>query len=231
MAQALGLTTAIMRDAVADIPGSVVRVELDRDHPLADGVGRWCWVMFDGDDVVRDWTPGTAPVRFPGGPGEGFYVSGLAFGEHELFGRPAVIDERARDGRVVLMPSDPFYDGHMEGSRKILLNAVFGPDPDAPAQVDQAAYERAVERAKRAAFADPGWPWAIRVSVPAGDEAAVRSILRRFRARFVVQRDGGTARFRIENPGELTLEEHPWATDLALDLGGSGIEVRGFRAR
>jgi len=231
LAQALGLTTAIMRDAVADIPGSVVRVELDQKHPLAEGIGRTCWIMFDSDDVISEWSGNTAPVRFPRGPEDGFYVSGIASGERELFGKPAVIDEAARDGRVVLMPSDPFFDGHMEGSRKILWNAVFGPDPVRPATMDEAAYERAVERARRAAFADPGWPGAIRVSVAAPDEAAVRRILRRFRARYVVRLDGDEARFRIRNPRELSLEEHPWASELVVALRGSGIDLRGFSAR
>jgi hypothetical protein len=231
LAQALGLTTAIMQDAVADIPGSVVRVELDDKHPLAEGIGHTCWIMFDSDDVIGEWSGNTAPVKFPRGTEDGFYVSGIASGEHELFGKPAVIDEAARDGRVVLMPSDPFFDGHMEGSRKILWNAIFGPDPVRPSTVDDTAYERAVDRARRAAFADPGWPGAIRVSVAAGDEAAVRRILRRFRARFVVRLDGDVARFRIRNPRELSLEEHPWAAELAVALRASRIDVRGFSAR
>lgn len=231
LAQALGLTTALFRDPLADVPGSIVRVELDRSHPLAEGIGRWCWMLLDDDDIVTDWTRGTAPVRFPEGSRNGFYVSGIADGERHLYGTPAVIDEPSRDGRVVLMPSDPFSNGHMEGSRKILWNAIFGPDPHGPARVVPAAYERAVDRARRAAFAEPGWPMAIRVTVATRDEAEVRRILRRFRARYVVRHDGDVARFRIRNPRELTLEEHPWAIDLALALQRSRIDVRGFRAR
>lgn len=65
LAQALGLTTAQMRDPIADVPGSVVRVELDRDHPLADSIGRWCWILFDDDDVVTEYTRGTARCASP----------------------------------------------------------------------------------------------------------------------------------------------------------------------
>jgi hypothetical protein len=228
LAQALGLTTAQMRDPVADVPGSVVRVELDRSSPLAEGVGRWCWLLFDDDDVVTEWSPRSAPVRFPRGPRNGFFVSGLAFGEQQLYGTPAVIDEPARDGRVVLMPSDPFSSGHMEGSRKILWNAIFGADPGGVPRLNPDAYERAVEQARRAAFAEPSWPMAIRVSVASSDEDEVRRMLRRFRARFVVHHDGDVARFRIRNPRELTAEEHPWVNDLALGLQRSGIDVRAF---
>jgi hypothetical protein len=231
LAQALGLTTAQFRDPLADVPGSVVRVELDRNHPLAKGIGRWCWFLVDNDDVVHNWARDTAPVRFPRGPRNGFYVSGLADGERQLFGTPAVIDEQARRGRVVLMPSDPFYDAHMEGSSKLVWNALFGPDPRRTARIDPDAYERAAERARRAAFADPGWFGAIRVSVGASDEDEVRRLLRRYRARFKVARDGDVARFRIRNPGELSAEEHPWLNEFALGLRRAGVDVRGFSAR
>ena len=227
LAQALGLTTAQFRDPVADVPGSLVRVELDRSSPLADGIGRWCWILFDDDDVVTEG-PTVFPVRFPRGPTNGFFVSGLAFGERQLYGTPAVIDERSRNGRVVLMPSDPFSGGHMEGSRKILWNAIFGPNPPQDGRVDLEAFDRAAESARRAAFAEPSWPMAIRVSVASSDEDDVRRMLRRFRARFVVRHDGDVARFRIRNPRELTAEEHPWVNDLALGLQRSGIDVRAF---
>jgi hypothetical protein len=229
LAQALGLTTAQMRDPIADVPGSIVRVELDRGSPLAEGVGRWCWVLFDDDDVVTEWSRGTDPVSFPQGLRNGFYVSGLAFGERQLYGTPAVIDDPSRNGRVVLMPSDPFSNGHMEGSRKILWNAIYGPDPVRRGRVDPRAFDRAADRARRAAFAEPSWPMAIRVSVPVGDEGEVRRMLRGFHARFVVRHDGDLARFRIRNPRELSAEEHPWVNDLAITLQRSGIDVRGFR--
>ena len=139
-----------MRDPLADVPGSIVRVELDRDHPLSEGVGRWCWFLVDYDDIVTEWSGSTAPVRFPRGPRNGFYVSGLAFGERHLFGTPAVIDEPARDGRVVLMPSDPFSNGHMEGSRKILWNAIFGPDSGGAPRLDPpSTSERSTEPGAR----------------------------------------------------------------------------------
>jgi hypothetical protein len=231
MAQALGLTTAEFRDPLADVPGSVVRVELDRNHPLAQGIGRWCWILVDSDDVIHGWARGTAPVRFPRGPRNGFYVSGLADGESQLYGTPAVIDEQARRGRVVLMPSDPFFDAHMEGSRKILWNAIFGRDPRRTARIDPTAYERGTDRARRAALADPGWPAAIRVSVGAGDEDEVRRLLRRFGARYRVAHDGDVARFRIRNGRELSAEEHPWLNEFALELQRARVDVRGFSAR
>jgi Zinc carboxypeptidase len=230
--QALGLTTAVLHDPQFDIGGNPVRVKVDTDHPLARGVGSTCWVLFDDDDKIIHHTRGTAPVWFPDGPRDGFYVSGFSLDERRLFGTPAVIDEQARDGRVVLMPSDPFYKGHMEGTGKILWNAIYGPDPVRPAaqRMDDAAYARATERARRAAFAEPSWPMSIRVTVGAGDEGAVRSMLRRFGAEYVVRHADGLARFRVRNVGELSSEEHPWVNDLALQLQRRRVDVRAFHA-
>ena len=229
LAQALGLTTAQMRDPIADVPGSVVRVELDRSSPLADGHRP---VVLDPVRRRRRHhrvAPAVRPrSRSRVGRATGSSSPGLAFGERQLYGTPAVIDERSRNGRVVLMPSDPFSGGHMEGSRKILWNAIFGAEPAAAAASTSRRTSERSTSARRAAFAEPSWPMAIRVSVASSDEDEVRRMLRRFRARFVVRHDGDVARFRIRNPRELTAEEHPWVNDLALGLQRSGIDVRAF---
>ena len=41
--------------------------------------------------------------------------------------------------------------------------------------------------------------------------------------------DGDTVRFLVDNPEELTLEEHPYAIELNDKLRRRGIGVRGFR--
>ncbi|MDP9242150.1 MAG: hypothetical protein M3O84_03135 [Actinomycetota bacterium] len=61
--------------------------------------------------------------------------------------------------------------------------------------------------------------------------AAATRLLRGFDARFTSDRDGGETRFAIENPRELTFEEHPWAIDLAVWLQREGIEPVSFRGR
>ena len=42
-------------------------------------------------------------------------------------------------------------------------------------------------------------------------------------------RDGDTVRFLVDNPKELTVEEHPYAIELNAKLRKRGIAVRGFR--
>ena len=176
---------------------------------------------------------GTAPVTFPTGASGDFYVSGFTYGEAQLYGTPAVVDEAVGDGRVVLMPSDPNARGHSEGMSKVLWNAVLGPDPARRGQATPAgsAERAAAERAARdAVMSRPHWEGAMRLTVPVEDERVARSLLRRYDARFVVRRHDGRARFTIANPGELSFEEHPWAIRFAIDLRRSGIDVLAFSA-
>ena len=233
LAAAIGLTTAVMRDTVANIPGSVVRVAVDPSSPLADGVGPFVWLLFDDDDVVVHTAAGTAPVTFPTGASGDFYVSGFTYGEAQLYGTAAVVDEAVGAGRVVLMPSDPNARGHSEGMSRVLWNAVLGPDPARRGRAATAgsAERVAAERAARdAVLSRPHWEGAMRLAVPVEDEGVARSLLRRYDARFIVRRSGGRARFTIANPGELSFEEHPWAIRFAIDLRRSGIDVIAFSA-
>jgi len=210
-----------------------VRVTIDPSSPLADGVGRFVWLLFDDDDVVVHAEPGTTPVTFPTGGSGDFSVSGFAYGEAQLYGTPAVVDEAVGDGRVVLMPSDPNARGHSEGMSKVLWNAVLGSDPAGGGRAAEArSAERATaERAARdAVMSRPHWEGAMRLAVPLEDERAATSLLRRYGARFVVRRHDGRVRFTIANPGEWSFEEHPWAIRFAIDLRRSGIEVLAFSA-
>ena len=146
----------------------------------------------------------------------------------QLYGTPAVIDEPAAE-----------RSRRVDAERSVLRRAHGGLAQD-PVERDLRRRTRADvprrprgvrasgRKRRRAAFAEPSWPMAIRVSVASSDEDEVRRMLRRFRARFVVRHDGDVARFRIRNPRELTAEEHPWVNDLALGLQRSGIDVRAF---
>ncbi len=231
LAAAIGLTTAVMRDPSASIPGSVVRVAVDRSSPLGDGIGDFVWLLFDDDDVVVHAAPGTAPLWFPTGASGDFFVSGFSYGEAQMFGTAAVVDESVGGGRVVLMPSDPNARGHSEGMSRVLWNAVLGPDP-APrsAALEARAPGRAAAEwiARDAVLSRPHWEGALRLTVPDDDRTVAASMLRRHGARFIVRRAGGRSRFTIENPDELSYEEHPWAIQFSLELRRSGIDVLAF---
>ena len=232
LAAVLGLTTAVLHDPTADVPGSVVRVEVDQDSPLAKNVGRLAHVLFDSDDMMIA-SKAIAPVRFPTGASGDFFVSGFASGEEQLYGTAAVVDEFVGKGRVILMPSDPNHSGHVEGMTRLLWNAVLGPDPKRRAATPEAgapARRAAEDRARRAVTSRPDWPGAFRLTVAEADEAEAAALLRGFHLEFQVRRAGGRSRFLIANPQQWSLEEHPHGVELVLALQRSGMDVVAFSA-
>lgn len=127
LAERLGLTSARMRNPSFTVEGSLVRLRIDRESPLAEGVGGSVWVLFDDDDLINV-RPSAAPLRYPE-LGHGFQVSGVSLHTQHLAGRPAAVDEAFGDGRVVLFPFDVNFRGSTLGSLRVLLNAIAGPDP------------------------------------------------------------------------------------------------------
>jgi hypothetical protein len=229
LAAELGLSTVLLSRAKADIPGSLVRARLDQDSPLAEGVGAFVWVLFDDDFVMRVADASVA-ARYPTGGSGDFYVSGFADGEEHLYGTAAVSDEAVGNGRVVLFNADPTFQGHTEGTERVLFNAILGPDPIRHRSPAAGSRERARAEAaaRRAAATLPPWSAWMTLSVRADDEQVTARLLRGFDARFRVQRAGAKVRFAIANPHELSLEEHPWAIDLAIRLRARGIRVISF---
>jgi hypothetical protein len=127
LADRLDLTSARLENSPLSIPGTLIRVRVDRSSPLADGVGRWVWVMFDDDDTIRVASR-FAPMRYPA-VGSGFETSGLALHTQRLAGQAAAVDEPRGDGRIVLFPFDVNYRAYTQGTQRILWNAILGPDP------------------------------------------------------------------------------------------------------
>jgi hypothetical protein len=232
LAAALGLTTAVLRDPKADVPGSLVKVLVDRSSPLGKGVGESVWLLMKNDDVMHA-PRAIAPLRFPASASKGFFISGDGDDVKQLHGTAAVVDEVVGAGRVVIFPSDPNFAGHVEGMTKVLWNAIFGPDPQRRGEAPRAGSpeRREAERTARLAVTTrPDDAAALRLAVPAtaSAEAATAGLLRGHGAKFRVARSGDRTSFVIENPRELTAEEHPWITDVVVRLQERGVEVLGF---
>ena len=68
----------------------------------------------------------------------------------------------------------------------------------------------------------------IELAVDPADAGAAAALLRGYRARFVERRADGTATFLIDNPGSLTVDEHPFAVSVLRDLADAGIDVAWF---
>ena len=218
LASRLGLTSATYASATSDIPGSLLRVEVDPASPLADGVGDTAWAMYEYDFV---WTApeSASPVRYPAAGDPDWFVSGFATGEEQLFGTSAVVDDRVGDGRVVLFGFDPNYRAFTGGTQQMLLNAITGPDPSAAAQARLVA-----PTATSVATASDRMV----ISVRPGAASRVQALLDARGASADVVRSPGVVSFRVDLGGR-TADEHPWAQDLAADAAALGRQVVAIR--
>jgi hypothetical protein len=123
-------------------PGSHVRVTFDRpDHPIAYGYSfetyvfrqnfplysvprRWlrmayCTTCLDGPidttNVVLEWGSRA---------GSPFVISGQAWGENNLIGRPAILDFPVGNGHVVTFNFNPLHRDLNRGDQRMLWNAI-----------------------------------------------------------------------------------------------------------
>ena len=64
LAAALGITTATLAEPTSDIPGSLLRVRVDRGSPLAEDVGPSAWAVCAYDLVMRASDPAQVAVAY-----------------------------------------------------------------------------------------------------------------------------------------------------------------------
>jgi hypothetical protein len=137
-----GASSAASQQAATRTPGAHVRVTFDRpEHPIAYGYPlhtyvfrqnfplyntprRWlrmayCTTCLDGPEdrsgVVMEWgdTDGTP-----------FVVSGQAWGEENLIGRPAILDMPVGKGHIVSFNFNPMHRDFNRGDQRLLWNAI-----------------------------------------------------------------------------------------------------------
>jgi zinc carboxypeptidase len=224
----LGLTDTTYGYAQTSIRDVLMRVRLDGTSPLADGLGPFIWLVHDGDMVQRRARSGAVAARFPTKGSGDFAVNGFPGGTHVLPGRGVIADELVGKGRVVTCSLDLNYRAETIGGQRLLWNAIFGSDPSSkrspPAVFDAEAVARRAVRLPADSL-----PSAITVTVSNVDARPARDVLRAYGVR--VRRIGagaGEVTFALDNPNELTQEEHPFAGLIPSDLRGRGVDVRGF---
>ena len=219
LAVGAGISTAVLKPSHTAAPGALIRVRLDPTSPLAAGTTH-PWVMYLNDAVM---TPGLgqAVARFPGLGDPVFHTSGLAIGVDELANTAALVDEVVGNGRSVVFSFDPNFRGWTEGTQRLLWNALYGPNPTAPAAPLLSSKERAsaLDTAARALkdLPDTGGK-AIRIVVAPADADLTRALLQRYGAEFKVSAKKERTVFVIANREGLSGEEHPFAADLAREL-------------
>jgi len=137
-----GASSAAAQQAGTRTPGAHVRVTFDRpDHPIAYGYPlhtwvfrqnfplyntprRWlrmayCTTCLDGPEdrsgIVMEWGDST---------NKDFVVSGQAWGEENLIGRPAILDMPVGKGHVVAFNFNPMHRDMNRGDQRFLWNAI-----------------------------------------------------------------------------------------------------------
>jgi Zinc carboxypeptidase len=130
------------QQAATRTPGAHVRVTFDRpDHPIAYGYPVHTWVFrqnFPLYNRPRRWLRMAYCTTCLDGPedasgmvmawgdteGKPFVVSGQAWGEENLIGRPAILDMPVGKGHVVSFNFNPLHRDMNRGDQRLLWNAI-----------------------------------------------------------------------------------------------------------
>ncbi len=133
---------AASQSSVTRTPGAHLRVTFARpEHPIAYGYSARTWVFrqnFALYSIPHRWLrmayctscldgpPDPSGVVLEWGDREGapFVVSGQAWGEENLIGRPAILDLRAGLGHVVAFNFNPLHRDLNRGDQRLLWNAI-----------------------------------------------------------------------------------------------------------
>jgi hypothetical protein len=218
VAQAAGLTavTTAPSPASLQVPGVIMRVALEPADPVALGEEAESWAFNDADPI---FTAHGAPVaaRYPGAAR--FFISGHASGTEALYGSPAVTDEIAGAGRVVLFAFDPVFRGYVESTERLVANALLAP---APGGVGRRSAPRAIDPAALAAGSDHR---DMTIQVAAEDEAGLVAAARAagVPGGYTLARDLTTVTLRLPNPRGLDAEQRPWTRRLPGALRAAGV--------
>jgi hypothetical protein len=111
------------------LPGSIIQLEVDPEHPLGYGVEDDAVTLFARSQVLErtddGQTPGiTTPVCYAD---TDYLISGWTLGGDEyLAGRTAAAQAAVGGGQVVLFAFEPHFRGQPRNTFKLLFNALMG---------------------------------------------------------------------------------------------------------
>lgn len=137
-----GASAAAAIEAGTRTPGAHVRVTFDRpNHPIAYGYPQHTWVFrqnFPLYNTPRRWLRMAYCTTCLDGPedrsgvvmewgdaeSKSFVVSGQAWGEENLSGRPAILDMPVGKGHIVSFNFNPMHRDMNRGDQRLLWNAI-----------------------------------------------------------------------------------------------------------
>jgi hypothetical protein len=124
-------------------PGSILRVLVDRAHPVATGMADTAAVYFTNSTTLDVGGVEGARViaRYPE-RAEDILMSGYLSGGSALAGKAAAADAPFGRGRVVMFGFRPQYRGQSVGTFRMLFNALLASDPPAAGAADGARATR-----------------------------------------------------------------------------------------
>jgi hypothetical protein len=133
---------AASRSSVTRTPGAHVRVSFARpEHPIAYGYSarthvfrqnfalysiprRWLRMAYCTSCLDGPFDPSGVVLEWGDREGAPFVVSGQAWGEENLIGRPAILDLRSGLGHVIAFNFNPLHRDLNRGDQRMLWNAI-----------------------------------------------------------------------------------------------------------
>src|SRR5262249_42974478 len=104
------------------IRGSLLKVVLDTDNPIAYGMPRETAVFFE-ENAAFDVTGGAKAVAVF--PLTNPLMSGWILGEQKILGKAAVMDVPVGRGRIILFSVRPQFRAQVRGTYKLLFNSLY----------------------------------------------------------------------------------------------------------
>jgi hypothetical protein len=133
-----------LRDVVADVsekdffvPGSILSIELDTSHPLAEGMPKESIAWVEDSPVFEVVRTGSISdrlsipdsnvhviARYPADKNP--LLSGWLLGENRIRGKAALVEVTMGKGRIILFGFRPQYRGQSLATYPLFLNAISG---------------------------------------------------------------------------------------------------------
>lgn len=109
------------------IPGSILRTNLDTNHPIAKGMPKDSIAWFENSPTfeVLDKTNVEVIAKYPDNPKD-VLLSGWAFGLEKIAGKAALVQVKMGKGKIILFGFRPQYRGQSLATFPLLFNAISG---------------------------------------------------------------------------------------------------------